>query len=473
MSTGRAFEDDPATVPTQQPNHIWKAVLGDLQLQVTRPSYETWLRETTGISFADGEFVVGTPNGFAAEMLEQRMYSLISQVLERITGDKVDVRFQVLAAEEATTPAQEAGLPSAEIRDKAASPINLSVATATPYRQMSPNPKYTFDSFIVGKSNELAHAAAQAVSERPGQVYNPLVLYADVGLGKTHLLHAIGHRVLAQGMSLIYATTEEFTNEYIKAIREGKTEDFRQRYRNADVLLLDDIQFLIGKEQTQEGFFHTFNALHMNNKQIVITSDRPVSALSLLDDRVRSRLAGGLVADIQPPDLETRLAILNAKAQFLGLPVPKQVIDYLGERIHKNIRELEGCLNRVVAYAQLTRRTLDTDLVKQVIAEAIQRFRANQLTEDAVLDAVANQFGLTKESLLGPKRDKKTALARQVAMYILREDADMGATAIARALGRKDHTTALHGCKNIEHRLNIDARLQRDVITVREALSAI
>ena len=472
MSIERAFENDPSTGSIQQPNHIWKAVLGELQLQVTRPSYETWLKETTGVSFADGEFVVGTPNAFVAEMLEQRMYSLISQVLERITREKVDVRFQVLPEAEASTPVQAAGLVSADAGDKATTGPYRGASTA-PYGQMSPNPKYTFDSFIVGKSNELAHAAAHAVSERPGQVYNPLVLYADVGLGKTHLLHAIGHRVLAQGMSLIYATTEEFTNEYIKAIREGKTEDFRQRYRSADVLLLDDIQFLIGKEQTQEGFFHTFNALYMNNKQIVITSDRPVSALSLLDDRVRSRLAGGLVADIQPPDLETRLAILNAKAQYLGLPVPKQVIDYLGERIHKNIRELEGCLNRVVAYAQLTRRSLDTDLVKQVIAEAIQRFRTNQLTEDAVLDAVADQFGVSKESLLGPKRDKKTALARQVAMYILREDADMGATAIARVLGRKDHTTALHGCKNIEKLMNLDARLRRDVLTVREALLAI
>lgn len=470
MSTERALKDDPATVASQQPNHIWKAALGELQLQVTRPSYETWLRDTTGVSFGDGEFVVGTPNAFVAEMLEQRMYSLISQVLERITTHKVDVRFQVM---DAAAPAETEGKGSSDIGGTAASTVHQGVVEAPPYRQMSPNPKYTFETFIVGKSNELAHAAAQAVSERPGQVYNPLVLYADVGLGKTHLLHAIGHRILAQGLSLIYATTEEFTNEYIKAIREGKTEDFRQRYRNADVLLLDDIQFLIGKEQTQEGFFHTFNALHMNNKQIVITSDRPVSALSLLDDRVRSRLAGGLVADIQPPDLETRLAILNAKAQFLGLHVPKQVIEYLGERIHKNIRELEGCLNRVVAYAQLTRRSLDTDLVKQVIAEAIQRFRTNQLTEDAVLDAVADQFGVSKESLLGPKRDKKTALARHVAMYILREDADMGATAIARVLGRKDHTTALHGCKNIENLMNVDARLRRDVITVREALLAI
>ena len=337
MSTERALKDDPATVASQQPNHIWKAALGELQLQVTRPSYETWLRDTTGVSFGDGEFVVGTPNAFVAEMLEQRMYSLISQVLERITTHKVDVRFQVM---DAAAPAETEGKGSSDIGGTAASTVHQGVVEAPPYRPISPNRIYTFETFIVGKSNDLAHAAAQAVSERPGQVYNPLVLYADVGLGKTHLLHAIGHRILAQGLSLIYATTEEFTNEYIKAIREGKTEDFRQRYRNADVLLLDDIQFLIGKEQTQEGFFHTFNALHMNNKQIVITSDRPVSALSLLDDRVRSRLAGGLVADIQPPDLETRLAILNAKAQFLGLHVPKQVIEYLGERIHKNIREL-------------------------------------------------------------------------------------------------------------------------------------
>ncbi|MCH9009377.1 MAG: chromosomal replication initiator protein DnaA [Chloroflexi bacterium] len=450
---------------------MWKAALGELQLQVTRPSYETWLRDTTGVSFGDGEFVVGTPNAFVAEMLEQRMYSLISQVLERITTEKVDVRFQVMDAAEATAPIETEGRASSNIGDAAASTAHQGGASTTPYRQMSPNPKYTFETFIVGKSNELAHAAAQAVSERPGQVYNPLVLYADVGLGKTHLLHAIGHRILAQGLSLIYATTEEFTNEYIKAIREGKTEDFRQRYRNADVLLLDDIQFLIGKEQTQEGFFHTFNALHMNNKQIVITSDRPVSALSLLDDRVRSRLAGGLVADIQPPDLETRLAILNAKAQFLGLHVPKQVIEYLGERIHKNIRELEGNLNRVIAYAQLTKAPITIELVKRATANMAESGNARSVSDQTVIDAVSDYYGISSDAIKGRKRDKKTALARQVTMYLLREEADMGASAIGRVLGGKDHTTVLHGCDRISNQMNVDSHLRRDVINIRETLA--
>ena len=290
------------TTTTQQAKQIWDAVLGDLQLQVTRPSYETWLKGTVGIAYVDGEFVVGTPNAFVAEMLEQRMYSLISQAMERVTKSSIEVSFKV-TAEDQEANGYDVGFPAAtetasSENASADAGANQQVAqSAGPpqvvYRPVTLNPKYLFDTFIVGKSNELAHAAAQAVGDNPGTVYNPLVMYSDVGLGKTHLLHAIGHRVMSKVLSLIYATTEEFTNEYIKAIREGRTEDFRLRYRSADVLLLDDIQFLIGKEQTQEGFFHTFNALHMSNRQIVITSDRPVSALTLLEDRVQSRLAGG------------------------------------------------------------------------------------------------------------------------------------------------------------------------------------
>jgi chromosomal replication initiator protein len=458
---------------TPQADKVWKAVLGELQLQVPRPSYETWLKDTVGLALEDGELIVGTPNAFVAEMLEQRMYALVSQAVERVTRtDDIDIQFHVAASHGHDQD------PDAVVRngraDKNAPQANV-LSFGTEYVSSNPqsialNPKYKFDTFIVGKSNELAHAAAQAVSDRPGIVYNPLVLYSDVGLGKTHLLHAIGSHIRSHGKTLIYCTTEQFTNEYIKAIREGTTESFRDRYRSADLLLLDDIQFLIGKEQTQEGFFHTFNALHMTNRQIVITSDRPVEALTLLEDRVRSRLAGGLVVDISPPDVETRMAILRAKAEQRGLRVEDRVLAIIAERVQKNIRELEGSLNRVVALADLTGCAIDADLVKRAIADPGSSTK-RRVSEGQVVAAVADYFGMDGDTIRGRKRDKRTALARQVTMYLLREEADLGASAIGRALGGKDHTTVLHGCERITNQLNIDAGLRRDIINIRETLA--
>ena len=459
------------TTTANQPKELWEAVLGDLQMHVTRPNYETWLKNTVGIAFRDGEFVVGTPNAFVAEMLEQRMYSLISLTAERVVKGPVEVRFQVLLSEEvdATDEPEDAD----DQRLTEAEPTGVLHPTFSPKARLTTlNTKYTFGRFVVGKSNELAHAAAEAVSNRPGEVYSPLVLYGAVGLGKTHLMHAIGHRAVASGLSLIYATTEEFTNEYIKAIGEGRTEEFRDRYRSTDVLLLDDIQFLIGKEQTQEGFFHTFNALHMTNRQIVITSDRPVSALTLLEDRIQSRLAGGLVVDIQAPDIETRLAILRAKAETINQDVSQTVLDFLAERIHKNIRELEGSLNRVVAYADLTGSLLDVELVKRAIDGLADPDERRAIPDYVVVDAVATHYGVDQQVLKGRKRDKKTAQARQMAMYLMREDGNMGLTAIGRALGGKDHTTVAYGCDRIKTQLPVDAQLRRDLLKIREALAA-
>lgn len=460
----------------QRPDRLWDAALGELQLQVARPAFETWLKDTQGLAYSDGVFSVGAPNAFISEMLEQRMYPLIERALERVCGEAVSVQFRVAipgadaAQPDAHADAQADDAPPAD--EQAPPHTAQSPARNTPptRRAAALNARYTFDRFIVGKSNELAHAAAQAVADKPGLIYNPLVLYSDVGLGKTHLLHAIGQQALAKRMSLIYATTEEFTNEYISAIREGKTEDFRLRYRSADLLLLDDIQFLIGKEQTQEGFFHTFNALHMSNRQIVITSDRPVTALKVLEDRISSRLSGGLVADIQPPDLETRLAILRAKAEHLRIAVSPDVLELLGARIFRNIRELEGSLNRVAAYAQLTGRPLDADLVRQVAADAQDAVERRQPSEQEALDAVSAHYGVDIAALRGVKRDKKTALARQVAMYILQEDAHLNSAAIARALDKK-HPTVLHGCKTIKSRQNVDDKLRRDILSIREILA--
>ena len=460
------------------PGQLWAAVLGQLQMQVTKPNFDTWLKHTSGLAYADGEFVVGTPNAFVAEMLEQRMYSLIAQTVESVVEAEVEVRFAVESAW-----ADPSNL-SAGQDDEAGPPLpwgrggedGLTLSQGRGGEDgLSPpalNSRYTFDRFVVGKSNEFAHAAALGVARQPGQLYNPLVMYSDVGLGKTHLMHAIGHQVAARGMSLIYSTTEEFTNSFIRAIRDGTTDEFRDYYRTADVLLLDDVQFLIGKDQTQEGFFHTFNALHQTNRQIVLTSDRPVSALSLLEDRIQSRLAGGLVVDIQPPDIETRIAILRAKAEGSSQKISDDVLLYLAERIHKNIRELEGGLNKVIAYADLMGTAVTVDLVKSAISDVVETAAERQIPDSVVVDTVSSYFGVDVETLKGRKRDKKTARARQVTMYLLREESQLGLATIGEVLGGKDHTTVRHGCDRITNQLSVDASLRRDVINIREMLAA-
>ncbi len=454
-------------MPDLSATEVWDRVLDDLQIQVTRPTFETWLKQTAGVAVSDDAFVVGAPNAFVAEMLEQRMSSLIAQAVERQVKRRLDVRIEV---GNGTAAAAHSGNGAGGAHPRQDSPPPEPIPTAARGRRSRLNPRYTFESFIVGKSNELAHGAARAVADRPGLVYNPLVIYSKVGLGKTHLLHAIGHLAGGQAASLMYTTTEDFTTEYINAIRTGKTDEFRETYRAADVLLLDDIQFLIGKEQTQEGFFHTFNALHMSNRQIVITSDRPVSALTLLEDRIQSRLQGGLVVDIQSPDLETRMAILRAKADEREIVLSPQALALLAGRVRKNIRELEGVLNRVIAYADLTQAQITPELVARAVAEPDVEGKQNRASDRQVIDAVSEYYDVEEDEIKGRRRDKATTLARQVTMYMLREDAKLGASAIGHILGGKTHATVLHGCRTIEARQNLDPNLRRDIIAIRSAL---
>ena len=459
---------------TQRARRLWSAVLGDLEMQVTRPSFDTWLKSTTGVEASEDALVVGAPNTFVAEMLERRMHRLILDAVERVNRRPTEVRFQVVSgaggaeSNGSSVSSSRAGRTTTELPQ----PRHVSTnGNGLSHRTISLNSRYTFDSFIVGKSNELAHAAALAVSAKPGVVYNPLTIYSDVGLGKTHLLHAIGHEASGKGLSLIYATTEEFTNQYIRAIREGRTEEFRDRYRSTDILLLDDIQFLIGKEQTQEGFFHTFNFLHTMNNQIVITSDRPIVSLSLLEDRVRSRLAGGLVVDIQPPDLETRYAIIRAKLSRSHQTIGPEAETMLAERIHRNVRELEGCLNRVLAYAELTGRPITVGLVKMIVDDTLAGSKRRTASPDEVVEAVASYFQLDVESLKGPRGRKEVAQARQVAMHLIREETGIGPTAIGRILGGKDHSTVIKNCTKIATQLDTDPHLRRDILNIRESLS--
>ena len=443
--------------------NVWKAVLGKLEVQITRPSYETWLKGTIGIAFDNGSLLVRTPNTFVSEMLEQRMYTLISRALEQVTSIKADIYFQV-QAEQLDSKAENLSnpLPGPDGASLNALPNSSSGLTL--------NPKYTFDTFVVGKSNELAHAASLAVTKSPGTLYSPLVIYSDVGLGKTHLLHAMGHKIADTCGPIIHTTAEEFTNAYIKSIRDGKTEEFRDKYRNASALLLDDVQFLIGKEQTQEGFFHTFNALHALNRQIIITTDRPIASISLLENRIRSRLQGGLVVDMQAPDLETRIAILESKINLLGVDVDPLVIKYLGERFRKNIRELEGCLNRLVAYSQMVGSSINLDLLKHEPFNDYGKSVKFSVSAQQILELVASHYLIPAGVLAGGRRDRKTSLARHVTMYFLSEEIQLGPSAIGRLLGGKDHSSVLHGCRRIIKQLNLDERLRQDIIKIQESI---
>jgi len=439
---------------------IWEAVLGELQLQLTRTNYDTWLKDTVGLSCHGDQFVVGVPSPFAIEWLEKRLHSLIKKTLIGVTGDDLNVRFQIQGQ-------------STLLKSKRGVKSSFSSILPNSNRRINSNtfnPKYTFDSFIVGNCNRLAHAAAMGVAEKPGSVYNPLFIYGGVGLGKTHLLHAIGHFVCQTKLRVLYVSTEQFTNEFIKAIRERKTEEFRQKYRGVDVLLIDDIHFIIGKEQTQEGFFHTFNDLHNANRQIVITSDRPPKSMPLLEDRLSSRFGWGLIADIQTPDLETRLAILQAKAEENGVSVPQEVLDLIARKAQKSIRELEGSLNRVIAFARLTKAPLSIELASKALAEFPDTTARRALTPPLIIATVAKYFDLDPEALEGERRVKQTALARHIAVYLIREETDNSFSEIGRALGGRDHSAILRGYQKIATEINTSPHLRRDIIDIREKL---
>jgi chromosomal replication initiator protein len=428
----------------------WEAALGALQLQVTKANYQTWLKDTIGLSHKNDQFIVGVPNTFTVEWLEKRLRHLIEKTLSDIVGGAVEIEFQVY-------PGQQA-------RD-CQSPANKKSSKHHPF-----NAKYTFSSFIVGSCNRLAHAAALGVAENPGNVYNPLFIYGGVGLGKTHLLHAIGQFVIQNTQQVIYVTAEQFTNDFILGIREKSTENFRNKYRTADVLLIDDIQFIAGKEQTQEGLFHTFNDLHTANHQIILSSDRPPKALALLEERLRSRFEWGLIVDVQPPDFETRVAILQARAEELKSAIALDVIHLIARRVRNNIRELEGALNRVLAYAKLNNATITPELAGESLTEIAVSESRRTLTAELITNTTADYFGLAPELLLGKRRDKTIAFARQVAMYLLREEMDFSWTDIGRVLGGRDHSTVLHGYDKIAGEIEASSALRRDILEIREII---
>jgi chromosomal replication initiator protein len=461
----------------------WRAVLGELQLQLPRPTYETWLKHTEGVKYDDAHFVVEVLTPFKIAWLERRMYQPIQKTVEKVTGRLLDIQFQVksgwpAAPEPADLPGPlaPAHLDATEEASAAIAPgqarpsSNGYAAHQAPNLTFSFNPKYTFNSFVVGPSNRLAYSAAGAVAEVPGQAYNPLFLYSGVGLGKTHLLYGIGHTCAARGMSVLYVSSEQFTNEFISAIRNRTTEEFRSRYRSVEVLLIDDVQFMSGKEQTQEGFFHTFNDLHNSGHQIVITSDRPPKALALLEDRLRSRFEWGLIADIQPPDLETRMAILFAKAESLKVFMDESIVELIAKRVQKNVRELEGSLNRLVAYSQMMDQPITLESTSHILDDLTADTARHCKDPERIIDEVSRHYKIPRLELLSKTRTKKVAQARQVAMYLLMYELEMSPTQVGRLLGGRDHATVIHGAGKINGEINEDSQLRQDVLTIKEAI---
>src|SRR5512142_1564700 len=447
---------------------VWRAALGELQVSLSPANFETWLRDTSLVDVDENRFRISVPNGFAKDWLETRYRSLISQTLARVVGYSVQVEFIVKPPEtngngngNGSVPAQQVRLEATRVGAPEGAATNL-------------NPRYTFANFIVGSANRLAHAASLSVAERPGHAYNPLFLYGGVGLGKTHLMHAIGNAVISRfpRKRVVYATSEKFTNEFITSIQQGKVDDFRARYRRIDLLLIDDIQFIADKEPTQEEFFHTFNAIHEDGKQIVLSSDRPPKAILTLEERLRSRFEWGLIADLTAPDLETRIAILRAKAEEQGVPITSDVIEFIARKVVSNIRELEGALNRIVAYASMGAMPISIELAQAVLSNVLYNPKKRQVTPDRIARAVSEYYAVPMDALKGQKRDKAIVVPRQIAMFLMREETDVSLLRIGAELGGRDHSTVLHACEKITREAATNDELRREIAAVRELIYA-
>ncbi len=433
-----------------QLNEIWQLTLSELSKDLNKPSFETWFNLTKPVSLENRCLVIEVPNDFTKEWFESRYRNQIIKALKEVTADDHRVSF-VIASEFQDNSDVKSLVEDYDQSSDFTSSHRDDNHTKNKFIS-SFNPRYTFDTFVVGACNRLSHAASLAVAESPARAYNPLFIYGGVGLGKTHLLHAIGQYSLINHdfSSVYYFSSEKFTNEFINAIRDNKTLEFRNKYRNMDILLIDDIQFLAGKEQTQEEFFHTFNALHDNNKQIIISSDRPPKEIPTLEDRLRSRFEWGLITDLQTPDLETRTAILKKKALSDKIDIPDQVIQYIAGKVITNIRELEGALIRIVAYASLSECPVTLELTEAALQDIIFT-RQKNITVKGIIEATADNYNLKPEDILSKKRTQDIALTRQVAMYLCRMLTDLSLPKIGDEFGGRDHTTVLHAFKKIDN----------------------
>jgi chromosomal replication initiator protein len=439
-------------------SEIWQNILSIINTKLSKPSFDTWFKATKIVSIDDHSIVISAPTTFAVEWLESRYTKLVATTVYEYLDKQVDVSFVI---EKSAPPEQP------PVYKEPQAPVQTEESISHML-----NPKYTFDTFVIGSGNRFAHAASLAVAEAPARAYNPLFLYGGVGLGKTHLMHAIGHYILEHSPSskVVYISSEKFTNEFINAIRDNRAESFRNKYRNIDILLIDDIQFIAGKESTQEEFFHTFNALHEERKQIIISSDRPPKEIPTLEERLRSRFEWGLITDIQPPDLETRIAILRKKAKAENLDIPNEAMMYIANQIDTNIRELEGALIRVVAYSSLINQDITTHLAAEALKDIIPSSRPKMITIQDIQQRVGEYFNLKMEDFKARKRTKAIAFPRQIAMYLSRELTDFSLPKIGDAFGGRDHTTVIHAHEKISQQIKNDQELNKVINNITEKI---
>lgn len=468
---------------------LWKAALDQLELKISQGNYLTWFRQARITARQPSEVVIETASPFAHEWLSKKYRVLILEALQSLDKAIASVRFTTSSQ---VTPARALGKKNLHLLVQKHRPMGVvafsqltppagAPQAAAARRETAPlltpltlNPKYIFSTFIIGPSNEFAHAACQAVADKPGIAYNPLFIYGGVGLGKTHLLQAVGNAVLAAGPQkrVLYVSSERFTNEFVEAIREQKTQQFRKRYRGADVLIIDDIQFLAGKAKTQEELFHTFNALHGQNKQVILSSDRPPAGIPTLQERLSSRLSGGMIVDIKKPDYETRLAILEEKAQQRGAHVTGEALEFIAKNIQNNVRDLEGALNRVLGHSEMHNEKVTLEYTKKTLADLLTRTQRRALDAEQIIQTVSVYYNLPTDDLCGKCRKKEIVRPRQVAMYLLRKESNMSFPSIGEHFGGRDHTTAMHACEKIEKLLEHDDELTQEISFLRERLYA-
>jgi chromosomal replication initiator protein len=454
-------------------DQIWSQVQEELRFQLAKRTYDMWLKNTSVVSADGGTFRIGVPSKLAKDWLEDRFSGLIQETLQAVTGSEVDIDFVISATGHRPQLVNADGdlVPNGDNGHENGAEAPPDAPDITPSEL---NARFKFSSFVVGHNSQFAHAAAKAVAEAPGDSYNPLFLYGGVGLGKTHLMHAIGHEVHDRfpRKRVVYLTSEQFTNEVISSIATARMGEFRHKYRTVDVLLIDDVQFLAGKDRTKEEFFHTFNALHEINRQIVISSDRPPKEIPTLEDRLRSRFEWGLIADIQSPDFETRLAILHSKLGDHSALVPEDVLSFIAHKVQRNIRELEGALTRVQAFAAVHQRPVDAEEAARLLADIIPAGTRKPINVERIQALVADYYNVTLDDMKGKRRDKHIVFPRQVAMFLVREETPSSLPAIGKAFGGRDHTTALHSIEKIANELKEDERLRYEVQAIRERLYA-
>lgn len=458
-------------------NSLWQAVLGEIELSISRGNFITWFKNTSLLRVEDDLIIIGVPNVFIKQQLERKYNELVAQTLRKNGANPTRIEYKIhssaaraRADEETVVLSPQASTRQQTIDKPVARPASGN-ALAHTYR-LGLNERYTFENFIVGSGNELAYAACQAVAANPGTKYNPLFLYGGVGIGKTHLIQAVGTTVLANNPDarVVYVSSEQFVQEFVDALRFKKNTDFADFYRGADVLIVDDVQFLAGKEKIQEEFFHTFNALHQANKQIIISSDKPPREIPTLEERLRSRFVWGMSIDMQTPDFETRCAILQTKAHNHGIELPSDVTQYLATNVQTNIRELEGALNQLLAFCEM--RGLNPDMTIATSLLGAAQSRPKHISAKQIIERTARHFQVAVEDIVGPKRDKDIVVPRQVAMYMLRSELHLSFPKIARELGRKDHTTAIHSVEKIEKESRFDADLRTAISEIKERLYA-